>query len=70
MNEIDELWRKIDEDPSQITPPELDKVILHYRKLAANHAMGIKPEKSSEKKIDINSLMKLSETKSKPDRRD
>lgn len=67
MNEIDELWEK--QDPTTITDQQLDKIILMYRKQAADHAAGIKPDKPEKRTLDIASMVKRPAPTEKPDRR-
>ena len=44
-NDIELLFARIAEDPTQIQPPDIDKVIAYYREQRASKASGIKPKK-------------------------
>ena len=58
MNDIDLLWSRIAEDPTQIKPPDIDAVIDYYRSLRASKASGVKPRKDlgPKKTIDLAAL--------------
>lgn len=57
-NDIDLLWSRIAEDPTQVKPADIDGVIEYYRSLRASKASGVKPRKDTgpKKKIDLAAL--------------
>lgn len=58
MNDIDLLWSRIAEDPTQVQPADIDGVIEYYRSLRATKASGVKPRKDTgpKKTIDLAAL--------------
>lgn len=46
-NEINEVMRLLDEDPSLLTPRHLDVLIAMYRDQRANFDAGVKPKRKT-----------------------
>lgn len=55
MNDIETLWARIAEDPTQVQPQDIDAVIDYYRSLRTSKASGVKPQrdKGPKKEIDL-----------------
>jgi len=59
-NSIDEVMRRLLEDPTLATPGDIDTLITYQRQQKANFDAGIKPTKRAGGKVNVDEVPSIS----------